>query len=136
MAICRVAQKSYLSFHLSQAISPATLKRIEFSIDAIRSLPPEQAATVRKVYGEAFDFQWHILTYLAAANVALGLLTFRRHAKPIQDADFGEEARKGQENAHKGEDELEKANCHRVKDADAPTATVMQDAADIGSSGG
>lgn len=81
VVIGRVAQASYLSKHLANIVAPGVLTAINSSLVEINNLSPEVAIAVREAYGASFNWQFRILTYIAAVNVLITLFTFRR--KPI-----------------------------------------------------
>lgn len=94
IAICRIAQNAYLSGRLPKIVNSSTATLIRASANQIALLPAEQAAAVRRLYGEAFNFQWRVLMYISLVNIFFALMTFRRHAKPLNEAEFDREERK------------------------------------------
>lgn len=94
IATCRIAQNAYLSGRLPKIVGSSTATHIRSSANEIALLPAEQAAAVRKLYGDAFNFQWRVLMYISLANMFFALMLFRRHAKPLSEAEFGTEKRK------------------------------------------
>lgn len=94
LAICRIAQNAYLSGQLPKIVDSSTAALIRTSANQIARLPAEQAAAVRRLYGEAFNFQWRILMYISLINIFFALMTFKRHAKPLDEAEFHTEERR------------------------------------------
>lgn len=103
VAICRVAQNAYITPRLAQIVSPGMAAAIQSSASQSQTLASDQADAVRQLYGEAFNFQWRILTYISLANIVFALMTFRRHAKSVHDAELGGDA----DTDKKGSTELE-----------------------------
>lgn len=92
VVIGRVAQSTYLARHLPHLLMPGELDATLSAIGTISSLPPQTAAAVREVYGESFNWQFRILTFIAAANVVVALFTFRRRPVTIEEAQARETA--------------------------------------------
>lgn len=69
------------------AIVPTDVVRKILQVPAaIGQLPPRQATAVRAAYGEAFNNQMRIVTYISIAAFFASFFTWRRHPKSLEEA--------------------------------------------------
>lgn len=83
VVICRVSQDAYLRENLSTIVAPQVVDQLMSSMAAILKLSVGESLAVRQVYGGSFNQQHRILTYIAAVNLVISLLTLRKHALPL-----------------------------------------------------
>ena len=69
---------------LSEILSPAQITGLRRTLEEITSLTIDQQVAVQRAFANAFQDQFRICTYLAAATLLFALLTFTRNPVNLQ----------------------------------------------------
>lgn len=81
---------------LSESLSAAQIKGLRQTLEEITSLTLEQQVAVQRAFANAFADQFRICTYVAAATLLFGLMTYTRHPVNLQKRiELGEAVIKG-----------------------------------------
>jgi len=90
LGISATALSNYVKPRLASVLSPEQLSELFESSGSVAQFPPEQAATTRAVYNDAYNLQMRIVMGFALASLVISLLAFRRHPLDLNAAGLGE----------------------------------------------
>ena len=85
LAIAQAILTRSLESKLGSFLSSQQIATLLDSTESISDLSPPQAKKTRQVYGDAFNLQMRIVTFIAAASVVSSLCAFRRHPVSVTD---------------------------------------------------
>ena len=91
LAIAQAVLTRSLGAKLGSILSPPQIQSLLESTGSILHFSPSEASATREVYGQAFNLQMRIVTFIAAASLIVSIAAFRRHPKS-----FGESSQKQQ----------------------------------------
>lgn len=83
LAIAQAVLYRSLRSKLGSILSPQQVAALLDSTGSISKFLPAQATATRQVYGDAFNLQMRIVTFIAAASVVSSCFAFRRHPLPM-----------------------------------------------------
>lgn len=117
LAIAQAILTRSLDSKLGSFLSSQQITALLDSTGSISDFSPAQAKSTRQVYGDAFNLQMRIVTFIAAASVVSSLFAFRRH--PVSLKDRAREQRERMMGAEAQEVEMEHEQGHRLGGEDA-----------------
>ena len=85
LAIAQAILTRSLDSKLGSFLSTQQIATLLDSTESIFDFPAAQAKRTRQVYGDAFNLQMRIVTFIAAASVVSSICAFRRHPVSIAD---------------------------------------------------
>ena len=93
LAIAQAILTRSLDTKLGSFLSKQQIAALLDSTRSISNFSPSQAQSTRQVYGDAFNLQMRIATFIAAANFLISLGAFQRHPVSVMDRAKEQQAR-------------------------------------------